>query len=257
MTVLPQKLAESVTPGILNCNHAKYILSVLDRAIDGCLSNEFSALVTGPVNKANINKAGTRFTGHTEYIAERCNIKNPVMMLMNESFRIALVTTHLPLSEVSNAIKPEILEKVLSIVHDDLISKFNISVPRLLICGLNPHAGEQGYLGKEEIEIIGPVVNKLVNSGLHITGPVPADTAFTPSSLKDYDAVICMYHDQGLPVLKSHGFGEIVNVTLGLPIIRTSVDHGTALDIAGTGKANNSSILAAIRCAQILAHSKS
>ncbi|MGK0297826.1 MAG: 4-hydroxythreonine-4-phosphate dehydrogenase [Gammaproteobacteria bacterium] len=249
ITILPIKLANQVSPGTPDCSNAKYILDTLDRAIDGCLSNEFSAMVTGPVNKAIINQAGFKFIGHTEYIAEKCNHVFPVMMLMNQSLRVALVTTHIPLSEVSNKISRDLVEQVILIVHRDLISKFRISSPRILICGLNPHAGEQGYLGNEEIDILQPVISKLQQRGLVLVGPVAADTAFTPESLKQKDAVICMYHDQGLPVLKAQGFGEIVNLTLGLPIVRTSVDHGTALELAGKGIANDKSLIAAINCA--------
>jgi 4-hydroxythreonine-4-phosphate dehydrogenase len=257
LTVLPFKLVNSVSPGSPDSANAKYLLETLNRAVDGCLAEEFSAMVTGPVNKAVINQAGFKFTGHTEYIAARCNHAFPVMMLMNQSLRIALVTTHIPLSEISKNISSTLVEKVISVVHHDLISKFGIASPRMLICGVNPHAGEQGFLGNEEIESVQPVIERLIANGMDLFGPVPADTAFTPASLKNIDAVICMYHDQGLPVLKSQGFGEIVNITLGLPILRTSVDHGTALDIAGTGKANESSMLAAIECAQrLLTHAQ-
>ncbi|NNE39126.1 MAG: 4-hydroxythreonine-4-phosphate dehydrogenase PdxA, partial [Gammaproteobacteria bacterium] len=220
----------------------------------GCLSGKYTAMVTGPVNKAIINQTGTMFTGHTEYIAERCHDAFPVMMLMNDTFRIALVTTHLPLAKVPESITPERIEKVISIVHQDLRTRFGIDSPRLLVCGLNPHAGEQGYLGNEEQIHIEPVITRLKQSGLDITGPVSADTAFTPASLRSVDIILCMYHDQGLPVLKSSGFGNIVNVTLGLPIIRTSVDHGTAFDLAGTGQADSSSLGAAIDCAIKLAN---
>jgi 4-hydroxythreonine-4-phosphate dehydrogenase len=255
ITILPIKLSTQVSPGTPDCRNAKYVLDTLDRAIDGCLSNEFSAMVTGPVNKAIINQAGFKFTGHTEYIADKCNHVLPVMMLMNQSLRIALVTTHIPLSEVSKNISSDLVEKIILIVHRDLISKFRISSPRILICGLNPHAGEQGYLGNEEIDTLQPVIKKLQRSGLDLVGPVAADTAFTPESLKLKDAVICMYHDQGLPVLKAQGFGEIVNLTLGLPIVRTSVDHGTALALAGKGVANDKSLIAAINCAVSLSTS--
>jgi 4-hydroxythreonine-4-phosphate dehydrogenase len=249
ITILPIKLANQISPGTPDCSNAQYILETLDHAIDGCLSNEFSAMVTGPINKAIINQAGFKFMGHTEYIAEKCNHVLPVMMLMNQSLRIALVTTHIPLSEVSNRISRDLVEQVILIVHRDLNTKFRISSPRILICGLNPHAGEQGYLGNEEIDFLQPVISKLQQKGLDLVGPVAADTAFTPESLKQKDAVICMYHDQGLPVLKAQGFGEIVNLTLGLPIVRTSVDHGTAMELAGKGMANDNSLIAAINCA--------
>ncbi len=210
-------------------------------------------MVTGPVHKAVINQAGYAFRGHTEYIAGRCGDVFPVMMLMNQTLRVALVTTHIPLSLVPETVTPDLLESVIRTVHADLVTRFAITSPRLLVCGLNPHAGEQGYLGREEIDHIEPVINSLRQQGLLITGPVPADTAFTPDSLKNTDVVISMFHDQGLPVLKSLGFGETVNITLGLPIIRTSVDHGTAFELAGTGKAKDSSLLAAINCAASLA----
>ena len=213
-------------------------------------------MVTGPVHKAIINQAGYPFTGHTEYIAERCGNVFPVMMLMNQALRVALVTTHIPLAMVPQTITAELVEKVTMIVHNDMKTRFAKNSPRILVCGLNPHAGEQGYLGHEEIECIEPVMNKLRQQGLQITGPVPADTAFTADSLLKTDVIISMFHDQGLPVLKALGFGETVNITLGLPIIRTSVDHGTAFELAGTGKAKDSSLLAAIRCAASLAASQ-
>ena len=203
-------------------------------------------MVTGPVNKAVINQAGFSFTGHTEYIAHQCDDAFPVMMLMNNSIRVALVTTHLPLSMVSESITPDLIETVIRTIHQDMITKFRIKSPKLLVCGLNPHAGEQGYLGHEDQEFIEPVISRLKQQGIDLTGPVSADTAFTSASLKNTDVVVCMFHDQGLPVLKSSGFGNIVNVTLGLPIIRTSVDHGTANDLAGTGKADGSSLRAAV-----------
>jgi 4-hydroxythreonine-4-phosphate dehydrogenase len=221
--------------------------------VDGCLSGEFSAMVTGPVHKAVINQAGFPFTGHTEYIAARCGGGYPVMMLMSPGLRVALVTTHLPLSRVPAAITRDLLETVINIVHADLVSRFGIPAPKLLVCGINPHAGEQGYLGHEEQDTVEPVIRALRSRGLDLTGPVPADTAFTPDSLQGVDAVISMYHDQGLPVLKSRGFGEIVNVTLGLPVIRTSVDHGTAFSLAGTGRAKAGSLKAALDCAGTLA----
>ena len=252
LTVLPIKLENSVVPGTPDSTNAKYLLETLDRAVDGCLAREFSAMVTGPVSKAVINQGGFKFSGHTEYIAERCDHAFPVMMLMNKVLRIALVTTHIPLSKVSSTLNPGLVEKVILTVHHELIKKFGINTPHLLVCGVNPHAGEQGFLGREDKESIQPAVNNLLSQGLHIFGPVAADTAFTPASLKGMDAVICMYHDQGLPVLKSQGFGEIVNITLGVPILRTSVDHGTALALAGTGKADDSSLLAAIKCADEL-----
>ena len=217
--------------------------------MQGCREGEFSALVTGPVHKATINRAGHRFSGHTEFIGAECGGLRPVMMLMSPALRVALVTTHMPLSAVPAAITADSLRHALEVVHRDLIGRFGIQAPRLLVCGLNPHAGEQGYLGGEEIEIIEPVLELLRRAGLDLVGPVPADTAFTPESLRGMDAVVAMYHDQGLPPLKAQGFGDIVNVTLGLPVIRTSVDHGTAFSLAGTGRARADSLLAAIACA--------
>ncbi len=252
LTVLPALLNTPVIAGHPSTDNASSVLATIDRAVDGCLAGEFSAMVTGPVHKSVINDAGYSFSGHTEYIAERCNHAFPVMMLMNQTLRVALVTTHLPLSRVAENITRELVETVITTVERDLRNWFRIEKPRLLVCGLNPHAGENGYLGREEIERIEPVIHKLRQQGMNIRGPVPADTAFTPESLKQADVVISMFHDQGLPVLKSIGFGETVNITLGLPIIRTSVDHGTALDLAGTGRAHAGSLLAAIRSAASL-----
>jgi len=249
LTVLPQALAATVTPGKPSADNASYVISTITAATDGCLSGEFSAMVTGPVHKAIINQAGYPFSGHTEFIAERCGNVMPVMMLMNASLRVALVTTHIPLARVPATITRELVRDVITIVHRDMAIRFGIRQPRILVCGLNPHAGEQGYLGHEEIEQIEPVIGLLRRQGMQITGPLPADTAFTPNSLSQADVVISMFHDQGLPVLKALGFGETVNITLGLPIIRTSVDHGTAFELAGTGKAKNSSLLAALHCA--------
>lgn len=249
LRIIPLHARKTVTPGIPEPGNAPYVLESIDTAVNGCLQGEFNAMVTGPVNKAVINEAGTSFTGHTEYIAGQCGNHLPVMMLLNDSLRIALVTTHMPLSRVTHAITSDHLSRVIRIVHCDLQEKMGINNPRLLICGLNPHAGEAGFLGKEELEIIIPVLEQLRREGLALTGPVPADTAFTPEVLRHTDAVITMYHDQGLPVLKSQSFGEIVNVTLGLPLIRTSVDHGTALNLAGTGRARSGSLRAAINCA--------
>ena len=252
LMVLPHGLTQPVSPGRPDPANAQRLLAALDLAVDGCLSGEFSAVVTGPLNKAVINRAGIPFTGHTEYVAARCG-GFPVMMLMNRDLRVALVTTHLPLARVPGAITRDLLESVINVVHADLVSRFGITAPRLSICGINPHAGEGGYLGHEEQETVEPVVRALRDKGLDLAGPLPADTAFTPEALRGVDAVISMYHDQGLPVLKSRGFGEIVNVTLGLPLIRTSVDHGTAFDLAGTGRANDGSLRAALACAGELA----
>lgn len=254
---LPVKLGAAAIPGTLNVKNADYVLETLKRATDGCLSGQFAALVTGPIHKGIINDAGIAFTGHTEFLASRCGEEVlPVMMLATAHLRVALVTTHLPLRKVSDAITAERLERVCRILHHDLIQRFNIPEPRILVCGLNPHAGEDGHLGTEEIEIISPVLEKLRTEGLNLMGPLPADTLFTPRLLQGADAVLAMYHDQGLPVLKYSGFGEAVNVTLGLPIIRTSVDHGTALSLAGTGKADIGSLQAAIKMAAIMAENK-
>jgi 4-hydroxythreonine-4-phosphate dehydrogenase len=253
LTVLPVAMASAVTPGKPDSANAGYVLETLRRAVRGCLDGEFAAMVTGPVHKAVLNQAGHRFTGHTEFIAAQCGETVPVMMLANRSLRVALVTTHLPLKEVCDAVTADRLKHVITVVHHDLISRFGIHAPRLLVCGLNPHAGEQGYLGREETEIIEPALEELRAAGLDLIGPVPADTAFTPDALQGMDAVVAMYHDQGLPPLKAQGFGETVNITLGLPLIRTSVDHGTALELAGTGKARPDSLLAATDFAYRLA----
>jgi 4-hydroxythreonine-4-phosphate dehydrogenase len=247
--VAPVSLAAPVVSGELNTANAPYVLTVLDRAIEGCLRGEFQAMVTAPVHKAVINDAGIAFTGHTEYLAEKCAAEQVVMMLAAPGLRVALVTTHLPLSQVPAAITPETLEAVLRCTHRELQQKFGVAQPRILVAGLNPHAGEGGHLGHEEQDIIEPVIGKLQREGMQLTGPLPADTLFTPPWLAQADAVVAMYHDQGLPVLKHLGFGRAVNITLGLPIVRTSVDHGTALDRAGTGNADVGSLLAAIRYA--------
>jgi 4-hydroxythreonine-4-phosphate dehydrogenase len=246
--VLPVPLAEPAACGILNPANARAVLETLDRAAIGCLNGTFDAMVTAPVHKGIINDAGFPFTGHTEYLAERTG-GIPVMLLSAPGLRVALVTTHVPLHQVSALITRDRLIQVLKILHHDLRLRFGIAKPKILVCGLNPHAGEGGHLGSEEIEHIGPAITALRAEGLDLAGPVPADTAFIPKYRQGFDAVLTMYHDQGLPVLKSLGFGEAVNITLGLPIIRTSVDHGTALDLAGTGRADCGSLLAAIRTA--------
>ena len=255
LSVIPIR-ANKVIPGQLDTANTAYVLDSIRQATQGCLEKQFEAMVTTPVNKAIINDSSVPFSGHTEYIAELCGGTLPVMMLMNKHLRIALVTTHLPLAGVAAAVTPEVLTQVINIINSDMRTKMGIETPRLLVCGLNPHAGESGHLGKEEIEVIIPVIKRLHSEGMCLDGPVPADTAFTTESLKNIDAVICMYHDQGLPVLKSQGFGEIVNLTLGLPIIRTSVDHGTALELAGTDKARPDSLIAAIHSACELACNK-
>lgn len=254
--VAPVSLAAPVVSGELNTANAPYVLTVLDRAIEGCLRGEFQAMVTAPVHKAVINDAGIAFTGHTEYLAEKCAAEQVVMMLAAPGLRVALVTTHLPLSQVPAAITPETLEAVLRCTHRELQQNFGVAQPRILVAGLNPHAGEGGHLGHEEQDIIEPVIGKLQREGMQLTGPLPADTLFTPPWLAQADAVVAMYHDQGLPVLKHVGFHHAVNTTLGLPIVRTSVDHGTALDLAGSGKARPESLFAAIDSAILQARNR-
>jgi 4-hydroxythreonine-4-phosphate dehydrogenase len=252
ITILDIPCEESVIAGQLNKNNSKYVLNTLTRAAEGCLSNEFSAMVTAPLHKGIINDAGVEFTGHTEFLAELTQAELPVMMLAADNLRVALATTHLPLSEVSSAITQESLTQVINILHHDMQAKFGIANPHILICGLNPHAGEGGHLGMEEINTIEPVIEKLKKQGMNLSGPLPADTLFTQKYLDTADAVLAMYHDQGLPVLKHVGFGHAINVTLGLPIIRTSVDHGTALDLAGSGKASTGSLIEAIKHALMM-----
>ncbi|MDX5332674.1 MAG: 4-hydroxythreonine-4-phosphate dehydrogenase PdxA [Gammaproteobacteria bacterium] len=255
LRVLPVALAAPVRSGHLDPANAGYVLETLRLAVDGCLDGRFDALVTGPVHKGVINDAGIPFTGHTEFLAERSGGHHPVMMLAAGDLRVALATTHLPLAEVSAAITRGRLERVLRILDHDLRQRFCIERPRILVCGLNPHAGEGGHLGREEIETIGPVLEQLRTEGLDLIGPLPADTLFTPRHLAQADAVLAMYHDQGLPVLKHVGFGQAVNITLGLPIVRTSVDHGTALELAGSGRAETGSLHAALTLAITLARS--
>ncbi|WP_304956615.1 4-hydroxythreonine-4-phosphate dehydrogenase PdxA [endosymbiont of Lamellibrachia barhami] len=248
LRILPVPLAAAEQCGRLNPANAGYVLDTLRLATEGCLNGNFDALVTGPVHKGVINDAGHTFTGHTEFLAELTQA-HPVMMLVTKGLRVALVTTHLPLSEVSRQITSQRLERVIHILHNDLRRHFGLTDPRILVCGLNPHAGEGGHLGREEIEVIEPTIDRLRQRGINLTGPLPADTLFTPKYLQQADAVLTMYHDQGLPVLKHLGFGRAVNVTLGLPIIRTSVDHGTALDLAGSGQAGIGSLQAAVAMA--------
>ena len=235
--------------GQLSTSNASYVLACIDEALTGCLNGDYSGMVTAPIHKGIINDAGISFTGHTEYLAQQTS-SDVVMLLVADQVRVALVTTHLPLSEVPSAINENLIVKIATTLSHDLQSKFGISHPRIAICGLNPHAGEQGHLGREEIDIIEPAILALQKSGIHASGPYPADTIFTPKQLQSTDAVLAMYHDQGLPTLKHIGFGNAVNTTLGLPIIRTSVDHGTALDLAGTGESDNQSLIAAIRLAR-------
>lgn len=246
-------MATDARPGKLNPANADYVLQTLRLASEACLDGRFAALVTGPVHKGIINQAGYPFSGHTEYLAELSNCNQPLMMLTTSGLRVALATTHIPLREVSNAITPELIEKSLRILHDALLGKYGITNPRISVCGLNPHAGEDGHLGREEIDIINPVLHLLRSEGMHINGPLPADTAFTTDKMQQTDAYLAMYHDQGLAVLKHVGFGKAVNITLGLPFVRTSVDHGTALELAGTGRIDDSSLRAAIDTAAMLA----
>lgn len=249
VTVLPIALATPVEAGQLTSLNAQYVLNLLERAVKGCQQGEFAAMVTAPVHKGVINDAGTPFTGHTEFLAELTGTALPVMMLATDSLRVALVTTHLPLSAVPKAVSAARLTSTITVLDHDLRTRFGIAKPRILVAGLNPHAGEDGHLGREEKDIIEPCLDKLRRSGLTLIGPLPADTLFTPSQLDRADAVLAMYHDQGLPVLKHLGFGRAVNITLGLPIVRTSVDHGTALDLAGTQRAHAGSLHAAVEAA--------
>lgn len=251
--VLPIETQNKVIAGQLDASNAKYIINMLDTAITGCQSGLFDAMVTAPVQKSIINDAGIAFSGHTEYLADHTNTKKVVMMLATDTLRVALATTHLPLREVADAITAPLLEEVINILNHDLKQYFSIENPHILISGLNPHAGEGGHLGHEEIDIIIPVIEKLKSKGINLTGPLPADTLFTEKYLDQADAVLAMYHDQGLPVLKHTGFGRAANITLGLPIIRTSVDHGTALDLAGTGHIDIGSLKTAINIAQQMA----
>jgi len=245
----PVMLNAPCTPGTLDSRNAAYILETLRLAANGCQTKQYNAMVTAPVHKGIINDAGHAFSGHTEFLAELTNTPRVVMMLATEGLRVCLATTHLPLAQVPQAITEVLLNEVLSIMQQDLQHKFGLAQPKILVCGLNPHAGEGGHLGREEIDIIAPALNRLRQQGMDLIGPLPADTLFTPKYLEEADAVLAMYHDQGLPVLKYRGFGNAVNITLGLPIIRTSVDHGTALDLAGVGSANESSLKVAIEYA--------
>jgi 4-hydroxythreonine-4-phosphate dehydrogenase len=249
LRVLDVPLGAPSIAGRLDTANARHVLAMLDRAIAGARRGELAALVTAPVQKSVINDAGVPFTGHTEYLAERTQARRPVMLLAADSLRVALATTHLPLRAVSDAISAELLDTVLGILHADVQRLWGISRPRIAVCGLNPHAGESGHLGTEDRDVIAPAVARSRAAGMLVDGPLPADTVFVPRHLSNYDVVLAMYHDQGLPVLKHSGFGNAVNVTLGLPIVRTSVDHGTALDLAGTGRADAGSLLAATRLA--------
>jgi len=249
LCVMDVPLANAAIAGKLDPANASYVLATLDAAASGCSAGDFDAMVTAPVHKGVINDAGIDFTGHTEYLADKSR-SDPVMLLATDSLRVALATTHLPLSQVPAAINEKGLLRVLTVLNDELQSRFSISKPHILVCGLNPHAGEDGHLGREEIEIISPTLDKARQAGMHLTGPLPADTLFTEHHLGDADAVLAMYHDQGLPVLKFSGFGKAVNITLGLPFIRTSVDHGTAIDKAGTKDINTGSLNSAVAMAR-------
>ncbi len=249
LPVIHIPLAAPCKAGVLNAANSGYVLALLRRALQGCQTGEFSGMVTAPVHKGIINEAGISFTGHTEFLAEQTGTERVVMMLVGGGMRVALATTHLPLKDVPGTVTAPLLESVLRILRSDLHHRFGIAQPRIMVAGLNPHAGEGGYLGREEIEIMVPVLDRLRAEGFDVSVPLPADTLFTPHRLSQCDCVLAMYHDQGLPVLKHASFGQGVNVTLGLPIIRTSVDHGTALDLAGTGRADAGSLMEAIRVA--------
>lgn len=253
LSVYSIPLDGAVDTGVLSAENSNYVLKTLTVAAEGCMKGGFSGMVTAPVHKGVINDAGIAFTGHTEFLQALCGVERVVMMLASEQLRVALVTTHLPLSEVSGAITKPLLRQIINILHHDLTTKFGIAQPKILVAGLNPHAGEGGHMGMEEIDIISPVLDEFRAKGLQLIGPLPADTLFTPRWLADADAVLAMYHDQGLPVLKYQSFGSAVNITLGLPIIRTSVDHGTALDLAGTGKADTGSLQQAVKSAALMA----
>ncbi len=249
LAVIPEPLRVSARTGRPDPKNSPYVLAALDRAVDGCLAGRFDALVTGPVHKGVISDSGSQFSGHTEYLARRTGSACPVMLLVSGPLRVALVTTHIPLADVSRQITRFKLESVIRVLAEELQTKLGISRPRIAVCGVNPHAGEDGHLGREEIEVIRPVLEKLKQTGVRASGPLSADTAFTSAQLANVDVVLTMYHDQGLPVIKYAAFGDAVNITLGLPIVRTSVDHGTALGLAGSGKANDRSLAAAIHAA--------
>jgi 4-hydroxythreonine-4-phosphate dehydrogenase len=254
LCIAPVPLAAPVVCGRPDTVNARYVLDTLERAVRGCLDGVFDAMVTGPVNKAVINAAGIPFSGHTEYLAAATGAAGVVMLLATAGLRVALVTTHVPLSAVSRLITTERVERIITTLHAGLHSDLGIDAPRITVCGLNPHAGENGHLGHEESEILIPLVERLCARGYAITGPLPADTVFTRERLATTDAVLAMYHDQGLPVLKHLGFGRAVNITLGLPVVRTSVDHGTALELAGTGRGDPGSLRMALQAAIDIAH---
>lgn len=253
LAVVPVTLATAETPGQLAPANAQYVLDCLDSAIDACHARDCAAMVTGPVQKSVINAAGIAFSGHTEYLAAKTHTARVVMMLASAELRVALATTHLPLKDVAAAITRDLLTEVIDIVCRELTARFGLPQPRLLVCGLNPHAGESGHLGREEIDVIEPVIERMRQRGHQLVGPLAADTAFTQHHLEQADAVLAMYHDQGLPVLKYQGFGRAANITLGLPLVRTSVDHGTALDLAASGRADASSLQTAVQVAAQMA----
>ena len=247
--IFPHPLKNKSVCGILDTENARYVIETLSIAAQFCLDKKAAAVVTGPVHKSIINQAGIAFSGHTEFFRDYCGVSATVMLFVVDQCKIALATTHLPLQQVSAAITRQHLHAVLNVLHHDLQQRFHIAAPRIVVCGVNPHAGESGHLGREEIDVIAPLLHDLNQQGFHLAGPVSADTAFTPTQLKKADAILAMYHDQALPLVKYIGFGHAVNVTLGLPFIRTSVDHGTALDLAGTGQADAGSMLAALKLA--------
>lgn len=255
LAIDPVNMPTTAQAGVLDARNAGYVLATLDRAVDQCRARRAAAMVTGPVHKAVINQAGYAFTGHTGYLAARCDSPPPVMMLTTDdaSLRVCLATVHIPLSEVPAAIRIDTLGQCLDTIHQQLIARFDIACPRILVAGLNPHAGEDGYLGREDIDIIAPAIEAARDRGIEAIGPLPADTLFTPDRLAGADAVLAMYHDQGLPVIKHLGFSRTVNVSLGLPIVRTSVDHGTALALAGTEHINTGSLEAALKIAADMA----
>jgi len=255
LAVVPVALSTAETPGQLAPANAQYVLDCLDAAVDACRARDCAAMVTGPVQKSVINAAGITFSGHTEYLAAKTNTARVVMMLASAELRVALATTHLPLKDVAAAITGDLLTEVIDIVCRELAERFGLPEPRLLVCGLNPHAGESGHLGREEIDVIAPVIERMRQRGHRLVGPLAADTAFTQHHLERADAVLAMYHDQGLPVLKYQGFGRAANITLGLPIVRTSVDHGTALDLAASGRADAGSLQTALQVAAQMAAS--
>lgn len=250
------KLISAVKPGVLNVDNSPYVINMLSEAARGCMSGEYQAVVTGPVHKGIIADSGLHFTGHTEFFRDYAQVREVVMMLATEGLRVTLATTHLPIKDLSRTITPGLLRRIISIVDHDLKTQFGIPNPKIYVCGLNPHAGEGGHLGMEEINTIIPVLKEFKKKGVNVIGPMPADTVFQPKYIKDSDTILAMYHDQGLPVLKYIGFGNAVNVTLGLPFIRTSVDHGTALDLAGKGLADHGSLYTAINYAITMAKAK-